>query len=375
MSQMSVANKRNSNHKGSFAAFLFDQFQQKKLVAACLLIALFLFLANDTYKAKAMLKSNRELFSNKTVINYIEASNRWSLTNDATKKRLSNRNLLFANPFAERKTQKARRAKAFAGGDTCTAAPIITSFPYTDSGTTAGAADNYDLPAADTDPGSPTPPLSGCPTCNATGAPDGRGNVYEGTGTGPDVAYRINYNSASGNSLNVTATPAAGNDIALIVYTSVCSNSLADAIVIDDTNIPGEAESVSITNMPAGTYHIVVDTYTTGGELPAPGGAYTLNVTGTGTILAPTAAPVSVQGRVLTANGRGISKALISATDSNGKTRTALTNPFGYYKFDDLSAGDTFTFEVSHKLYKFSNPVQILSPGENVSEFNFISIK
>lgn len=168
------------------------------------------------------------------------------------------------------------------GGDTCGSATVVSALPYNDTGTTVGMADNYDLPTAFT-----APTVTGCPTCNATGggpaeaAP--RGGVFLGTGTGPDVAYSITFTS-SNNSIDVTLTPTGSEDLALIVYTDVCSNSLSDAIVVDDDDADGEAEHVVVSNMPAGTYNIIVDAYSTGGTSPGPSGPYSIAITGTGTI-------------------------------------------------------------------------------------------
>lgn len=87
--------------------------------------------------------------------------------------------------------------------------------------------------------------------------------------------------------------------------------------------------------------------------------------------LAPTSALVSVGGRVLTAKGRGVSKALVTFTDANGETRIALTNPFGYFRFDEVQAGETYVFTVRHKQYQFTP--QVLTVNEELADLNFIA--
>ena len=87
-----------------------------------------------------------------------------------------------------------------------------------------------------------------------------------------------------------------------------------------------------------------------------------------------TAANVSIGGRVLTAQGRGISNARISVTDERGKTRTVLSNPFGYYRFEELSAGQTYILQVQSKRYQFANPTQIISVNEELSNVNFTAL-
>ena len=205
-----------------------------------------------------------------------------------------------------RRSDPTRSSRLLVGGDTCGSATAIGAFPYNDTGTTVGATDNYDLPTAFT-----APTVTGCPACNATGGgpPEAapRGGVFLGTGTGPDVAYSITFTS-SNNSIDVTLTPTGSDDLALIVYTDVCSNALPDAIVVDDDNAGGEAEHVVISNMPAGTYNIVVDAYSTGGTPPGPSGPYSISVTGTGTITGgatptntPTATPTDTPTATATA--------------------------------------------------------------------------
>ncbi len=89
--------------------------------------------------------------------------------------------------------------------------------------------------------------------------------------------------------------------------------------------------------------------------------------------LAPTAAMVSVSGRVLTSMGRGISKARVSLIDSEGNVRTALTGSLGYYRFDDLTAGESYVISVLSKRFTFAAPTQIISAKDNVSDVDFIA--
>lgn len=89
-------------------------------------------------------------------------------------------------------------------------------------------------------------------------------------------------------------------------------------------------------------------------------------------IQAPTAAAASVKGRVLTSGGRGIYRAVVTVTDLTGQTQTVRTNPFGYYRFNDLTVGETYNFTVSHKRYRFDP--QVLNLGEDLSDFNLIAL-
>jgi hypothetical protein len=90
-------------------------------------------------------------------------------------------------------------------------------------------------------------------------------------------------------------------------------------------------------------------------------------------VVGPTAAPVTVGGRVMTSSGRGILGARVSLTDSSGNTRVAVTNVFGYYRFADLTAGETYVLSVSAKRLKFASQTQVRIVVEDTSDINFIS--
>jgi len=70
--------------------------------------------------------------------------------------------------------------------------------------------------------------------------------------------------------------------------------------------------------------------------------------------IVPTAANVTVAGRVLTAGGNGLRNAIVTLTDSNGTTRAAITSSFGYYQFDEIAAGQTYIVSVASKRYTFA---------------------
>ncbi len=91
-----------------------------------------------------------------------------------------------------------------------------------------------------------------------------------------------------------------------------------------------------------------------------------------GLIIAPTAAAVTVGGRVTTVTGRGVAGARVSLTGANGATRTAQTNPFGYYRFADTAAGETYVLAVWHKLYRFeNNGTLVTAVYEDTDDLNF----
>lgn len=142
-----------------------------------------------------------------------------------------------------------------------------------------------------------------------------------------------------------------------------------------------------------GNYTITQSVIAGGGGQNSTGGAYSLDgtigqaVTGgsqsypyilksgfwTPSMLLPTAASVSVSGRVLTANGRGIRNVMIIMTDSSGAIRTATTTSFGYYTFAEVPAGETYILTARAKRFNFTQPTQVVGVTEETTEINFIA--
>lgn len=77
------------------------------------------------------------------------------------------------------------------------------------------------------------------------------------------------------------------------------------------------------------------------------------------------AAGVSVSGRVLSQGGNGVPKAEVHLADVNGNTRVVRTSPFGYYRFDDVAAGQTYFLTVSSKQAQYQ--MRILSVMEDLA--------
>ncbi len=90
-------------------------------------------------------------------------------------------------------------------------------------------------------------------------------------------------------------------------------------------------------------------------------------------ILGPTAAGTSLGGRVLTANGRGISGVMIALTNSQGERQTAITNSFGYYRFNDVPSGQTYVLTASAKRFDFSSQTRVINLSEELTDVNFIA--
>lgn len=82
-----------------------------------------------------------------------------------------------------------------------------------------------------------------------------------------------------------------------------------------------------------------------------------------------TAAPVAVSGRVISQYGRGIKNAMVTLTDGAGGVRMAITNSFGYFRFDNVPSGQSYAASVTAKGYRFE--AQMVDLTDSVSNLNF----
>jgi hypothetical protein len=81
---------------------------------------------------------------------------------------------------------------------------------------------------------------------------------------------------------------------------------------------------------------------------------------------------VSVSGRVTRADGTGVSNAVVSLTSAGvGGRRSAITNPFGYYRFDNVLTGDSYTVAVISRLYTFTP--QTIQVNNDLTDVNFVA--
>jgi hypothetical protein len=87
--------------------------------------------------------------------------------------------------------------------------------------------------------------------------------------------------------------------------------------------------------------------------------------------LAPTAAGVAVSGRVMTTNGSGLRNAFVTLTNSSGVTISVRTSTFGYYRFEDVAAGQTYIVNVKSKRFTFTP--RIIAVTDELTDVDFIA--
>ena len=88
-------------------------------------------------------------------------------------------------------------------------------------------------------------------------------------------------------------------------------------------------------------------------------------------VCAVTATTASLSGRVLAFNGRGVANTPVTLTNQFGVTRTALTNSFGYYRFDDVPVGLSYVLQPVSSRFIFSP--QVITLDDDLEGVNFVS--
>jgi subtilisin-like proprotein convertase family protein len=244
--------------------------------------------------------------------------------------------------------------------------PVSGSFKPTDYGT----GDVFPAPA----PAAPYMDPSTAGTDTFASAfngqdPNGTWSLYVVDDAGTDVGT-----FAGGWSLSITTAVPVCNTQActLNVPANITQNMNTAGGAIVNYVIPACTGACgAITGSPAsGSFFPVGDTLVTvtatnSTSAPAAAITKTFNVH----VNAVTAANVSVAGRVTTADGAGLRNAVVSIRDQQGNTKMAITNAFGYFRFDAVEAGSNYLVSVTAKRYSFQS--QLIQLTDNVTDLSF----
>ena len=85
----------------------------------------------------------------------------------------------------------------------------------------------------------------------------------------------------------------------------------------------------------------------------------------------PTAAGVTVSGRVLNSEGRGIANASVSLTAANGEVYSAITNRRGLFTINDIPSGATYVSYVEARRFTFA--ARVIVTNDSVSDLEFVA--
>ena len=89
--------------------------------------------------------------------------------------------------------------------------------------------------------------------------------------------------------------------------------------------------------------------------------------------ISPSAAMVSVSGRVLTTHGQGIRNARVTLTDSNGNSIQTLTNSLGHFIFDNVEVGQNYVLITYSKGRSFAP--QLLTLEDEIADLELIALE
>lgn len=201
-------------------------------------------------------------------------------------------------------------------------------------------------------------------------------------GTNPETLFTINTSTAAVTPLFVLVNGTVGDIIAFhpngkMFHSSGTGTAIFERIDVDTQVVTplgsaaNEAYAMGWSNNPQFLYlsdvasNLFIVNLSNGArvfvgamadQLPSGGGLFARN-RGLAFVQTPTAAPATISGRVLAANGNSIRNARVTLTDSHGVSRTALTSSLGYYSFESVSVGETYILGVEAKRYEFASRV------------------
>jgi Carboxypeptidase regulatory-like domain len=239
----------------------------------------------------------------------------------------------------------------FTGGEDCSTARNVTTNPFNDSGTTVGS-NNTITSYFNTNLNFPY--------------------------SGPDRFYKIVTNATGTITASMTLT---GSTLdGALFLSNACpptsaANAIGNSIDLIGAGVGPEVLSAvagGTVTVPAGTYWLAVDSYYAA-PTAAASGPYSITI-GVQNLATPTAATASISGRVVSSGGRGLGRVRVTVTKASGERVFATTNAFGYFRFNEMQAGETIVLSVASKTYQFSNPTQVISVEENIENLTFTAL-
>lgn len=206
-------------------------------------------------------------------------------------------------------------------------------------------------------------------TLVGTAVTDANGEYYFNFSATPDANITDNiggvngglkYNQAYQIRLDNPADYAPGGPLFGMTLTAVNSTSQAGDVTASDSN------GVSVTNpagSPAGVFPVI--NLTTGG----PGvNDHTFDI---GFWVIPSAAEITVDGRVMLANGTGVRNAQVSLVEADGTYHVVTTGAFGYYRFTGVRSGQNVVVSVHSKRFVYEPNSRIVALEDNIFGLDF----
>ncbi len=201
----------------------------------------------------------------------------------------------------------------------------------------------------------------------ASALTDANGEYYfssaSGTSTGnaiynlnllPNTTYQVRFDNAADYLL--------GGPLAGLTLTTPNQTSQAGD---DDSSDSDAVNFLNPLGSPPGVYPVI--TLTTG---PAGANNHTFDV---GFRAGVTAADASIEGRAVTADGRGIRNVRLTLVLADGTRMQAISSTFGYYRFEGIEAGQTVLLNINSKRFRFANNTIAITVGDDLADVDFIA--
>ena len=175
----------------------------------------------------------------------------------------------------------------------------------------------------------------------------------------------------------VAGQPLGPVDTNFAVYFHEGSNNFeyVYALTGTGTNSGGASATVGVQAATTGTGHTQ---YSSGTASLSPGQRLSASVApavcspGSGPCVL-TSAPATLGGRVVTPDGRGIRGARVTLARADGQPMFAVTNSFGFFRFDGVPTGSSYVMSVSAKGYRFET--RLVEVNDGVSDLTFVGAR
>ena len=90
----------------------------------------------------------------------------------------------------------------------------------------------------------------------------------------------------------------------------------------------------------------------------------------------PTASSATIEGVISDKSGGGVGNVVIYLSSMDGVLNSrAITNPYGYYKFVEIPAGNSYVLTLTAKGYTFSPASTVINVNDNIVDLNFVATK
>lgn len=125
----------------------------------------------------------------------------------------------------------------------------------------------------------------------------------------------------------------------------------------------------SYTNLPAGRSYTVTPSLAGFTFTPARRTVTSQGADQTASFVVTPPPFATVTGKVLTSDNRGLRNTTVSITNSQGVTITATTSSFGFYSFDNMPTGETYTIRIASRLFRFAQQTKQVDCNQTLPDF------